>query len=327
MGLFTRLSDADLALVARTFALGEVRAAAGVEAGTVNSNYRLETARGVFFARVNEGKAEEDVAYEAELVDYLAARGVATPPALRADDARPWAKLPFGLVTVFPWIDARPLSTSALAAADCARAGEALARLHTVAAGFLHRRESRYRFDAIVARWRGLPAAPPGSPLALAIADTGDEIARLEAVQAERASLPRGVIHGDLFVDNVLVDARGEFVLLDFEQASDGTLAYDLAVCVNAWCYTSTFQPARAQALVAGYQRVRPLGADERAGLFTEARAAAMRFTVTRITDVELDPRATPTVKATKDFRRYHARLVELRGLGDAGFSRLVGLA
>jgi homoserine kinase type II len=324
MALFTRLTDDDVQAIAACFSLGAVTRAEGIEAGTVNTNYRFETARGVFFVRINEGKAEADVAYEAELVAHLAARGVPTPPALPARDGRHFAALACGLVTVFPWVRAQSLRTRALGAATCARAGEALARLHLAGADFPVRRESQYRFEAIVARWRGLPAAPAGSPLAAAIADCGEEIAWLEARAAARAALPRGVIHGDLFVDNVLEGEDG-FVLLDFEQASDGTLAYDLAVCVNAWCYGDAYVAERARAMVAGYERVRPLGADERAGLYVEARAGAMRFTVTRITDVELNAGATPFVRANKRFERYHARLRALRAMGEAGFGELVG--
>jgi homoserine kinase type II len=327
MGLFTHVDAAGMAEIAARFRLGQVRSFAGVEAGTVNSNYRLFAERGDFFVRVNEGKSEDDVAYEAELVTYLAARGVATPAPQPADDGRPYARATVGLVTVFPWItDGAPLYTRQLTPEDAHAAGRALAALHAAGAGFPRRRASIYDFERIVERWRGLPAAPAGSELAAIIEDLGTEVAFLQQLAARRAALPRGVIHGDLFVDNVLRRHDGELVLLDFEQASDGAHAYDLAVCLNAWCYGDTIVPARARAFVDGYRATRPLTDEERAGLFALARAAAMRFTVTRITDVELDPRATPFVKAKKDYRRYYQRLVAWRALGERGFAELVGL-
>jgi homoserine kinase type II len=326
MGLFTHVDAAGMAAIAARFGLAPVTGFEGVEAGTVNSNYRLRCPAGTFFVRINEGKSEDDVAYEAELVAHLAAHGVATPAPRVADDGRPYARTDAGLVTIFPWLsDGVPLRTRALTAADAHAAGRALAALHAAGAGFPVRRASRYAFERIVERWRGLPAAPPGTDLAAAIADCGAEIERLERLAARRAALPHGVIHGDLFVDNTLRRPDGTLVLLDFEQASDGAYAYDLAVCLNAWCFGDAIAPARARALVAGYREGRELTADERELLFTEAGAAAMRFTVTRITDVELDPRATPLVKATKDYRRYHARLRAWRALGQAGFATLVG--
>ena len=324
MGLFTHVDDAGMAEIAGRFGLTPVESFEGVEAGTVNSNYRLVTDAGTFFVRVNEGKSEDDVAYEAELVAHLAGRGVATPAPRVADDGKPYARTSAGLVTVFPWLtDGTPLRTRALTAADAHAAGAALAALHRAGADFPVRRASRYAFERIAERWRGLPSAAPGSDLAVAIADCGAEIERLERLAGARAALPQGVIHGDLFVDNTLRRSDGTLVLLDFEQASDGAYAYDLAVCLNAWCFGDAIVPERVTAFVAGYQGVRALGADERQLLHTECCAAAMRFTVTRITDVELDPRASAFVKANKDYRRYHRRLLAWRALGEAGVSAL----
>jgi homoserine kinase type II len=153
----------------------------------------------------------------------------------------------------------------------------------------------------------------------------GEELAWLAERAGARAALPAGVVHGDLFPDNVLFDGERLVALLDFEQASDGAFAYDLAVSLCAWCYADDFVPERARALRAGYEEVRPLEPAERELLWVEARAAATRFTVTRLTDVYLNAAATPLVRATKDFRRYHARLRRLRQLGAAGFAELVG--
>jgi homoserine kinase type II len=327
MALFTRLDPGAIAQVADRFALGAVVHSDGIEAGTVNSNYRVVTERGAFFVRVNEGKAEADVAYEAELVAYLAERGVATPPALRAQDGRPYAALAQvpGLVTVFPWLEAKALCARQLPPATCARAGETLAKVHLAAQGFGLRRQSHYSFDAIVARHRGLTGQSRDLEVDRAIAETGAEIDRLSTVRGARAALPSGVIHGDLFVDNVLEGEAG-LVLLDFEQAADGAFAYDLAVLINAWGFGDHFVPERVAAAIAGYQRVRSLEPAERSGLHTEACAAAMRFTVTRLTDVALNERTTPFVKARKDYRRYQRRLAELRALGPSGFARLGGL-
>ena len=96
-------------------------------------------------------------------------------------------------------------------------------------------------------------------------------------------------------------------------------------MCLCAWCFADGFEPARLRAMAEGYQAVRPLAPAERELLYTEARAAAMRFTVTRITDVHLDAEATPVVRQAKDFRRYHARLRALRQLGPEGFGELLG--
>ncbi len=305
MAQYTSLDDADLQSIAARFGLGSVHACAPLWAGTINSNFRLETERGRVFLRVNEGKSRDDVAYEAELVTFLAARGVPTPCPLVAIDGLPYADLGGRLLTLFPWVTGHhpePPSTG-----EARAAGQALARLHLAGDGFPRRRESRYALPRLLERARGIPDDVPAI----------DELRReLDAHAATPPSLPRGIIHGDLFPDNVLAGGPEGLILLDFEQASDGVLTYDLAVCLLAWCWQGgELEPGLAGAMVAGYRSVRALTAAEEDGLLPQARLAAARFAVTRITDVELNPRASAELKQTKDYRAYHARLVHLRQL------------
>jgi homoserine kinase type II len=321
MALFTRLSDEEIADVARRFRLGALARAEPLWAGTVNSNFRLETAAGgVFFLRVNEGKTEDDVSYEAELVEHLSTHGVSTPRPVAADDGRPWARLGPHLMTLFPWVAGEHRDPPA--AAECAALGQALARFHLAGRGFARHRESRYSFPRIVSRWRGIQA--PDAEIAAALADLALETEWLTDRSAARAALATGVIHGDLFPDNVLYTGSQLTALLDFEQASDGTLAYDLAVCLCSWCTGpagGALDPARATALVAGYAAVRPLAPAERDALWVEARAAAMRFVATRLTDVELNPGASENTRRTKDFRVFLATLRALRAAGRDGLA------
>ncbi|MDQ3036243.1 MAG: phosphotransferase, partial [Myxococcota bacterium] len=137
-------------------------------------------------------------------------------------------------------------------------------------------------------------------------------IARLDAVLTEVAAaatgeLPRGVIHGDLFRDNVRWEGDEIVCALDWESASDGVLAYDLAVALLAWCFGDTMRWELARALASGYAAERPLGAAERAALHTVLRGACARFASTRITDFELRPAIGERVH--KDYRRFLARL------------------
>jgi homoserine kinase type II len=317
MALFSQLSPADVEEAARVFDLGAVTHVEGIATGTVNSNYAVEAAAGRFFLRINEGKSQGDVAYEAELCAHLARRGVPTP-------GPRWARLKVGWVTLFPWVDGVHRAGAELSARDVEQVGEALAALHLAGRDFGRRQASRYAFQRIVERWEGLEADCCDAGLMSAITDVGAEIDWLRRRTAARAALPAGVIHGDLFPDNVLYAGDRLVALLDFEQASDGAFAYDLAVCLCAWCYHDDFVAEHARALVGGYQRVRPLEASERELLWVEARAAAMRFTVTRITDVYLNPEATAAVRAGKDYRRYHRRLERLRAMESEGFRKLV---
>ena len=318
------IPDERIEAAARGFALGEIAGIERIPQGTINTNYAVEAAAGRFFLRINEGKGEDEVAYEAELVSHLAGRGVPTPRPLAGPGGRPYARTEVGLVTVFPWIEGRHREGAALSTEDLAQVGASLAALHLAGTGFGRRARSRYAFERIVERYAGLAADCCDPALLAALGDVGAEIAWLEDRRDARASLPEGVIHGDLFPDNVLFADARVAALLDFEQASDGAFAYDLAVGLCAWCFDDDFVAARARALVAGYEGVRPLEVAERKLLHVEARAAAMRFTVTRITDVYLDPEAPAALRATKDFRRFQARMRRLQAMGEAGFAALV---
>lgn len=318
MATFTELSDADVRAIAAAFELGAVEDWHIVEAGTINSNYALNTAGGRVFVRVNEGKAEADVRYEAELVAQLAAAGVPTPRPLRAG-GQPYLVYNGHYISAFPWVAGGHIDVAATGPVHTRAVGAALARLHL--AGLQAQVPERwgiYTFAHLIERFEGF-AATDDPHLSAAIADIATEIRWLEARAELRRAATHGIIHGDLFRDNVLFDGTTLVALIDFEQASTGSLSYDVAVCLNDWCYRNDrFEADLVTALVAGYEDVRPLPEADREALYVEARLAAMRFTITRITDVYL----AGTGATGKDFGDYLARLHWLRSAGALPKSR-----
>lgn len=307
VALFTRLGAAELAGLVETFELGALRGVHSIPAGTINSNFAVETERGSWFVRVNEGKSEADVAWEAQLVVALAAGGVVTPAPLAARDGRPYAPLrdTAKWVSVFPWRAGHHVGPGEVTPEIAGELGAALASLHQVGLDLpvAWRRRSIYDHAHLVARHEQI-ATRSDPALADAIAVLRDELAAAEVAAAVRERATRGIIHGDLFRDNVLWDAGRLVAILDFEQASGGSVAYDLAVCINDWCWDGDVRIDLATALLAGYQRVRALPAADREALVIEVRAAAARFTITRITDVYLAKVDNPD----KDFRAFLAR-------------------
>jgi homoserine kinase type II len=146
--------------------------------------------------------------------------------------------------------------------------------------------------------------------------------ARLSAAERARdPRIPHGIIHGDLFRDNILWEGGRPSALLDFESASDGPWVYDLMVTVLAWCYGDDLDLALVRAMFAGYRSVRPLEANELAALEVEGRIGALRFTITRITDFTM--RSGIGERVMKDWRRFFARHERLALLGNAALARL----
>lgn len=314
MATFTVLGATELGELAEAFGLGALREFRAIAAGTINSNFELTTDSGRYFLRVNEGKAEVDVAWESRLVAALAEKGVTTLAPLVARDNRPYAPLHAATtkwVSVFPWRAGNHLAADAVTPAHAHTFGAALAELHRAGLELpaSWRRGSIYDHDHLVTRY-GRFARIDDPVLAHAKHVLADELAIARAAAPIRRAATHGIIHGDLFRDNVLWDGDRITAILDFEQASGGSLAYDVAVCINDWCWTGEPRIDLAHALIAGYQSVRPLTAADRDALPIEIRAAATRFTITRITDVYLARVSNPD----KDFRAFLARVEAWRG-------------
>lgn len=305
MATFTVLDLADAQAVAGAAGLPPATAITPIAAGTINSNFCVRCGDARWFVRVNEGKRDEDVAWEAELVAALAAGGVPTPVPLVVDGAR-HLRYRGLLVSVFPWIDGAIRAAADVTAADAAALGQTLGAIHRVA---------RPRWPALgragIYQWRDVCgrlatiAAAGRAELAAVHAELVAAVAEVDAAGPARAAATHGIIHGDLFRDNVLWRADRVVAVLDFEQASSGSLAYDVAVAINDWCWDGALDGARAEALVAAHRAASPWAAADRAALGPELLAAAIRFTITRLTDVYLRQVDNPD----KDYRAFLARV------------------
>ncbi|MCC6217234.1 MAG: homoserine kinase [Polyangiaceae bacterium] len=307
MARLTPLSLADARGLARGYDL-EFVSVEPLDAGSVNSNFRLRSADGAtWFGRLYEEQGEAGARFEATLARALSLRGVPVAVPLQARDGGvpSHAGRPFSLA---PWIEGESLCQARVTPAHARAVGEALARVHATAEVAPPR--GRFELSDLERRLERVEREG-SSELVRAAGEARGVLAR--AAAGRSAGLPEGLVHGDLFRDNVLW-REGELVaLLDFESASAGVLAYDLAVTLLAWCFGDELDRALVGAMVGGYESVRPLSACEREGLAAEARMACARFTVTRLTDYSL--RAPPGQPPRRDFRRFLARLAAI----DAG--------
>ncbi|WP_437968341.1 homoserine kinase [Sorangium sp. So ce260] len=345
MAILTPLSLADARRIGALYGL-EIADVRGLLAGSVNSNFALTLADGggQVFLRVYEEQQLPAASREARMLEHLAAGGVATPQPLRRRDGASGAGGAAFIaehagkpVALFPWVAGESVCQARVTPAATRRVGAALARVHLVGASFEGANTSRFDLDSLDQRLQGLRASgrgagadpakaagplPPTLPPEVAAAV--DELtARLQRIRdaAPRTSGPETLIHGDLFRDNVLWQDGEISALLDFESASRGSAAFDLAVTMLAWCFGDDLDPDLAAALAAGYVSVRPLSTDERGRLFHESLVAALRFSITRITDFELRPKGSGVYK---DFRRFLARQRTLERLGPEGLLALL---
>jgi homoserine kinase type II len=300
------------------YALGELLRLEPIPAGSVNSNFAVELGGGRFFLRLYEEQGRAGAQAEARMLVRLAAGGVPTPAPIARRDGGLVSEAGGKPAALFPWRAGGMRCQAGVTEADASRVGGALARMHVVGVE-LERAPGRFEAADLARRLDAIAASGDArfAPLVPGLR------AELDAWAARRdPSLPGGLVHGDLFRDNVLWSGDGAVAaLLDFESASDGVLAYDLAVTLLAWCFGDAFDPALGRAMIAGYASVRPLGPAERRGLRAECAFAALRFTITRITDYAMRVTAGPRV--VKDWRRFRARLDTFAAMTDGEVAAL----
>jgi homoserine kinase type II len=283
MAVYTEIGDDELRAFTALYELGEVLACKGIAEGVENSNYLLTTERGNFILTLYEKRvARGDLPFFIALMDHLAHQGVACPVPVRAKDGEALRELcgkPAAIVTFLNGMWPRRIDPH-----HCAALGEALARLHLAGESFGMARPN----DLGPAGWRRLYercGARAGEVHRELAAELAEELAFVES--AWPRDLPCGVIHADLFPDNVFFRDHELSGLIDFYFACTDFLAYDIAICLNAWCFEpdASFNVTKARLLVARYRAVRPLAAAELAALPLLARGSALRFLMTRLYD------------------------------------------
>jgi homoserine kinase type II len=305
MAVYTEVPDEELAAFIASYGLGSLISYKGIAEGVENSNYLVTTDSGRFILTLYEKRVHpEDLPFFLGLMEHLAAAGLTCPTPVRDLAGRNLRELsgrPAALVTFLEgvWLR-RPR------AEHCAAVGKAMAKLHLAGADFDLRRPNALG----LAGWRPLferfrcraDAISTGLEAAIAA-----ELDVLEA--AWPAALPVGVIHADLFPDNVFFLGDQLSGLIDFYFACTDAFAYDVAVALNAWCFEAdySFNITKGTALLKAYNAVRPMTAAECAALPILARGAALRFLLTRAYDWINTP-ATALVQR-KDPGEYLRRL------------------
>ncbi len=303
MAVYTEVTDEALAAFLGEYALGTAVAFRGIAEGVENSNYQLRTTSGDFILTLYERRVDPaELPWFLGLMEHLAGQGINCPLPVRGRDGsslRALAGRPACVTTFLPGVWPRRVRPE-----HCVPLGAALAGLHRAGSGY-----AAERTNAL---------GPAGwAPLLARCLPRADEVqaglgAELEAaldriLAAWPAGLPRGHIHADLFPDNVFfLDGRLSG-LIDFYFAATDLFAYDLAVCLNAWCFEADFQfnVTKARALLRGYADERALDAAERAALPVLCQGAALRFLLTRLFDwVNTPAGALVTRKDPLDYLR-----------------------
>ena len=314
MAVYTDVSFEELTHFLAGYDIGEPRVFKGIAEGVENSNYYLETGRGRFILTLYEKRVRAtDLPFFLGLMQHLASRGIECPTPVTSRRGKLYGIMNGRDAAIMSFLDG--VSLRYPTPEHCWAAGRALAAIHEAGRDFPLTRENALSLPG----WNTLAGECFRNRL-----HEFDDLAPSVNREIEHLStlwpggLPSGVIHADLFPDNVLFVGSRLCGLIDFYFACNDAFAYDLAVMINAWCFDidNGFDIERSGALTAGYQELRELNAAERDALPTLARGAALRFTLTRLYDwLNQSPGA---LVRPKDPREFAARLAFHQGVSNA---------
>ena len=318
MAVYTEVTDEALRDFLAGYDLGSLLSFKGIAEGVENSNYLLRTTQGSFILTLYEKRVDvADLPFFLGLLSHLSANGLNCPQPVpnRAGTALGHlADRPAALVTFLDgvWIKKPKVR-------HCRALGEALARLHEAGAGFPLRRANALSVDA----WPRLFAQAGDRADSIAAGLTAETRLDLDDLAAHwPRDLPGGVIHADLFPDNVFFLEDQLSGLIDFYFACDDAFAYDVSICLNAWCFDpdGSFNVTKSTALLEGYIRVRPLSPQEADALPILARGSALRFMLTRLVDwLNVPPGALVKPKDPCEYlakMRFHRAVDSARAYG-----------
>ncbi|MRG56097.1 homoserine kinase [Phyllobacterium sp. SYP-B3895] len=305
MAVYTDINEIDLARFLKDYEIGELLSYKGIAEGVENSNYLLHTSAGSFILTLYEKRVNSnDLPFFLGLMRHLAGKGISCPLPVNQKSGSSIGELagrPAAIVTFLEGMWMRRPTVQ-----HCFALGEALARMHIAGEDFPMRRKNALSVEGWRPLWENSRAGADGVEPGLA-SETEADLAFFEANWPSH--LPHGVIHADLFPDNVFFLGNKLSGLIDFYFACTDLLAYDVAVCLNAWCFEkdNAFNLTKGTALLRGYNSIRPLSADEAANLPILARGSALRFMLTRLYDWLNTPEGSLVVK--KDPMEYLRRM------------------
>jgi homoserine kinase type II len=303
MAVYTEVSDEALAAFLADYDIGSVVAFRGIAEGVENSNFSLRTTSGDYILTLYEKRVDPaELPWFLGLMAHLATRGITCPLPVRACDGealRMLAGRHAAITTFLPGVWPRRVRQE-----HCGPVGDALASLHLAGGDYAPIRRNALGPDG----WRPLFERARGRADEVAPGLAAELDAALSTILATWPSaLPVGHIHADLFPDNVFfLDGRLSG-LIDFYFAATDLLAYDVAVCLNAWCFEQdfAFNVTKARVMLAGYAARRPLSDAERAALPVLCQGAAIRFLLTRLYDwINTPPGAMVTRKDPIEYLR-----------------------
>ncbi len=321
MAVYTELSKGLIEELADDYGFGRVGNVTAIPRGSVNTNYVLECTKGKFLLRIDEVKSEMEVKREIDLLAFLRKHSFPCPHPLQDRKGRFYRDYRNKCLSLYRYHEGRIVPPERLRPSQLETIGRTLGEIHVIGKGYKKGIDNRFSFDRIADLYLGVRGKLPNYFRKIS-RTLDDEIEYLNRYLESK--LPKGVIHGDMFADNLLFRGERLVAVLDFEAACRGKFIFDIATAVNALCFIEEqYSLDRFRFLLRGYESVRTLSLAEWDAFPNELRYSSLRFTVTRLHDFFLHP-VDSERRVEKDFREFFERLRVLRREREGGMEALL---
>ncbi|MEM7215129.1 MAG: homoserine kinase [Pseudomonadota bacterium] len=283
MAVYTQIPDSELKEYLARYDIGDLHSLKGIAEGVENSNFLLTTDAGTYILTLYEKRVNpDDLPFFLGLMQHLAGNGLDCPQPVRLRTGDVLSRLASRPSAIISYLDGN--SVRRPGPDHCLQVGEAMAAMHLAGEGFKLSRKNALTLKD----WRPLFQMSESKADSVARDLSGLISGELDYLEKNwPANLPSGVIHADLFPDNVFFLKDRLSGLIDFYFACNDLFAYDISVCINAWCFEpdNSFNVTKAMALIRGYQKVRKLSSEEILSLPVLCRGSSLRFLLTRLYD------------------------------------------
>jgi homoserine kinase type II len=321
MAVYTELKKPLTDELVDDYNLGRITNLAPIPQGSINSNYLIETPKARFLLRIDEVKSESEVKREIDLLAFLRKHSFPCPHPVQDRTGRVYRDYEGKCISLFRYLEGRMIPAARLRPAQLEAVGRALGELHVIGKGYKKGIDNRFSFERIADLYLAVRGRLPNY-FRKVTRTLEDEIEYL--TRYLEGKLPKGIIHGDVFADNLLFRGDKVTAILDFEAACRGKFIFDIATAVNALCFDDGgYSIDRFRYLLHGYESVRTLSLAEWDAFPNELRYSSLRFTVTRLHDFFLRP-FNGRQRVDKDFNEFFERLRVLRREREGGMEALL---